>query len=402
MNIVHVEDFIHPDAGYQVNLLSRLQVREGHQVTIVAAEMDQVPRHLTSFFGADNIPARDERFFRETGARIVRVPTFAYYSGRAFFSFRLFGVVRRLKPDAVFAHGLDSLTAMLFTWLSPFLSYPIVLDCHSLEMGSVHRFKDRFRTFYRRFVAPVVIRRNIPVIRVVDSDYVEKSLGIPLSRTDLLSFGTDTDLFRPDPAARAAFRLKHQIADDAKVVLYAGKLDENKGGQFLADALREKLVLRSGAEAVFLIVGNTEGPYGAKVEASFAQSQNRIIRLPTQRYFDLAGIYQSVDMAVFPKQCSMSFFEAQSCGLPILFEENEINCERASHGNARTFRAADTSGFRAGLVAMLELSAPKFQQMSDCARLHIVKNFDFVPIARQYSEVLAGAARRFQQSRQRP
>jgi glycosyltransferase involved in cell wall biosynthesis len=153
---------------------------------------------------------------------------------------------------------------------------------------------------------------------------------------------------------------------------------------------------------VFLIVGNAEGPYGAKVEATLAQSQNRILRLPTQRYFDLAGIYQSVDMAIFPKQCSMSFFEAQSCGLPILFEENEINCERASHGNARTFRAADTADFRAGLAAMLDLPAAEFRQMSDRARRHIVENFDFVPIARQYSEVLAGAARRFQQARRRP
>jgi glycosyltransferase involved in cell wall biosynthesis len=397
MNIIHVEDFIHPDAGYQVNLLSRLQVKDGHQVTIVAAEMRQVPRNLTNFFGIDDIPARDERFFRETGARIIRVPTWAYYSGRAFFSLRLFGIVRRLKPDAVFAHGLDSLTAMLFTWLSPFLPYPIVLDCHSLEMASRHRFKDRFRTFYRRFVAPVVIRRNIPVIRVVDSDYVEKALGIPLSRTDLLSFGTDTDLFRPDPAVKAAFRRQHQVADDAKVVLYAGKLDEQKGGQFLADSLRAKFTPSSGAEVVFLIVGNTEGSYGAMVEAMFAQSQNRIIRLPTQRYFDLAGIYQSVDMAVFPKQCSMSFFEAQSCGLPILFEENEINSERARFGNARTFLPGDTDGFRARLLEMLDLPEAQFRRMSESARRYIVENFDFVPIARQYTEVLMRAVRQARQ-----
>ena len=43
MHFVHVEDFFHPDAGYQVNLLSRLQVLQGHRVTIVTAELERMP-----------------------------------------------------------------------------------------------------------------------------------------------------------------------------------------------------------------------------------------------------------------------------------------------------------------------------------------------------------------------
>ena len=55
MKIVHVEDFIHPEAGYQVNLLSRLQQLDGHQVTIVTAELEKIPSFLTSFFGKEDI-----------------------------------------------------------------------------------------------------------------------------------------------------------------------------------------------------------------------------------------------------------------------------------------------------------------------------------------------------------
>ena len=40
MKIVHVEDFIHPNAGYQINMLGRLQAQQGHQVDIVAGDDD--------------------------------------------------------------------------------------------------------------------------------------------------------------------------------------------------------------------------------------------------------------------------------------------------------------------------------------------------------------------------
>ena len=49
MRFVHVEDFFHPDAGYQLNLLARLQVKEGHEVFIIASEMSKVPDYLKSF-----------------------------------------------------------------------------------------------------------------------------------------------------------------------------------------------------------------------------------------------------------------------------------------------------------------------------------------------------------------
>jgi hypothetical protein len=50
MRFVHVEDFVHPNAGYQINLLTRLQVQQGHEVIIVAGELDKMPVFLTSFF----------------------------------------------------------------------------------------------------------------------------------------------------------------------------------------------------------------------------------------------------------------------------------------------------------------------------------------------------------------
>lgn len=391
MKIVHVEDFFHPDAGYQVNLLSRLQVVQGHEVAVVTAELDKVPSFLTAFFGKERIAEKDAAFENETGVRIVRVPLLGFYSGRAIFPPSVFGRVSALKPDVVFVHGEDTLSGILFIWLSRWLKYPIVLDCHMLEMASLNRFRKLFRAFYVRFVTPFILRQKIPLIRVVDSDYVQKCLGIPLSHTDLLSFGTDTDHFRPNSSMRSIVRSRLGLSDDAFLVLYAGKLDETKGGRFLAEAFEQSLASASGRPLEFLVIGNADGEYGKDVERILSRSANKIVRLPTQPYFDLAQYYQASDVAVFPRQCSMSFFEAQSCGLPILFESNEINDQRASRDNAFTFVAADAGDFREKMRWIASLPEARVAQIRANARNFVISEYNYVPIAQQFTDVLQRA-----------
>jgi glycosyltransferase involved in cell wall biosynthesis len=392
MKIVHLEDFIHPDAGYQVNLLSRLQVRQGHSVQIVTAELDKIPEDLTAFFGRDDISGRDARFLRETGVRIHRLPLLGFYSGRAIFRpIQLIRKILSLKPDVLFVHGEDTLTGIIFIAIARWLPFPIVLDCHMLEMASINKYKDQFRSLYRRFITPIILKRNIPLIRVVDSDFVEKCLGIPLKRTDFLSLGTDTDHFRPNPDDREIIRQELGLSPKSFAVLYAGKLDETKGGKLLSSTLKERLATSSGVEIEFLVVGNAVGDYGKLVEADFLGSDNKIIRLPTQRYFDLARIYQAVDLAVYPRQCSMSFFEAQSCGVPVLFEENEINNIRGKHGSALTFTPGSIVDFRDKIVAMASMSTAERAKMSENARNYVVQTYDFVPIAQGYTDVLQRA-----------
>lgn len=398
MKIVHVEDFFHPDAGYQVNLLSRLQQAEGHDITVVTAELDKIPSFITAFFGKDNIPQKDLAFTEETGVKIIRVPLLTFYSGRSIFHPRLFKVVSERNPDVVFVHGEDTLTGILFILFSKWRKYPIVLDCHMLEMASLNRFREYFRAFYRRFITPIILRENIPLIRVVDSDYVEKCLGIPLSHTDLLSFGTDTAYFTPNAEVGNTIRVKYGIDKHTFLVLYAGKLDETKGGGFLAEAIQQKFSSDSNRSIEFMIIGNSDGDYGQAVEQKFQTSENKILRLPTQRYFDLAQFYQAADLVVFSRQCSMSFFEAQSCGVPVLFEANEINTQRTESGNAFTFIPEDIKDFRSKIIWLSSISNNQFNEIRKNARDYTLQNYDYIPIAKKFTSVLIRAFESWQKS----
>ncbi|WP_241317358.1 glycosyltransferase family 4 protein [Chryseobacterium arthrosphaerae] len=388
MRFVHVEDFVHPNAGYQINLLTRLQVQQGHEVIIVAGELDKIPVFLTSFFGKDNIEEKDRKFEEETGVKIIRHPLYTYYSGRAIYKPGLHKLIKSLNPDVLFIHNEDTVMGMKLLWDYKKMNVPYVLDCHMLEMASENRFRDFFRLFYRKFVTPVILKNNIPLIRVVDTDFVQKHYNIPLSKTKLLSFGTDTDFYKPDSKIKEAFRKELGIDNTDFVVIYAGKMDPAKGGEFLAESLKEKIKLE-GKNLKFIIIGNPpKDEYGEKVEKLFSQSENNIIRFPTQTYFDLAKFYQIADIAIFPKQCSMSYFEVQSCELPVVLEENEINNLRVSDKKGLLFPQSSISEFRSSIEQFGNMPKEEFEIYKRNARKNIVDNYNFVPIAQQFTDIM--------------
>lgn len=396
MKIVHVEDFFHPDAGYQVNVLSRLQSEQGNEVIIVTSELEKMPDFLTSFFGKINIHERDDFFYKKTGVRVIRVPIHFYYSGRSIYKSSVFKVIDTLSPDIVFVHGEDTLIGIQFIWRSFKNKYPLFLDCHMLEMASENRFRSLFRFFYRNFVTPFVLKNKIPLARVVDSDFVEKHYSIPLAKTHYLPLGTDVNYFKPDDVNKRNLRSSLNINDEDFVVLYAGKLDKYKGGLFFSETLKNKVELNN-RNIVFLVIGNVDKEIGDQVEKNFSSSANTILRFPTQPYLSLVDYYQVADIAVYPKQCSMSFFEAQACGLPVVFEDNEINYKRSLSGSCVTFEEECKYDFIDKIVFLGNMDKREFESMRVTARQYIVENFNFVPVAEEFTKLMKEECVRFSQ-----
>jgi len=397
MKIIHLEDFFHPDAGYQINILPKFMAEAGHDVSIVTSEMHKIPNTLTSFFGKENIEERDAIFRANTGVDVIRLPIKRYISGRAFFSNELEKVMEQIAPEILFVHGNDTLTGVKYAFKLGRLPFPIVFDSHMLQMASKNPFNKLFKLFYRNFITPRIIRHQIPVIRTQDDDYVQKYLGIPLRLCPWISVGSDTLLFHPDKEARESFREKHNLGPQDFVIIYAGKLDESKGGLVLAETLKEKI--RSSKNIVFIVVGNTIGEYGKKVEESFLESENRILRFPTQKYVDLAKFYQAADLCVFPKECSLSFYDAQACGLPVIAEDNNINIDRLSHNNGFVYKTDDISDFKSKIIQIADMTQDEYDAISSNAYNFVKENYDYEYIAEAYTEILNDEYKRFHERR---
>lgn len=386
MKIVQIEDFFHPDAGYQINILSKFMSKKGHDVTIITSRIDNVPDGLTSFFGRDKLDEKDLNYSNEYGVKIIRVPTIRFVSGRAVFKNDIFEVVNNLDPDILYLHGNDTLIAMQYLLKLKKLKYPILLDSHMLEMASVNKFNKIYRFVYRKILTPRIIKNNIPVIRTQNDPYVEKHLGIPLSRAPWISVGSDTVLFHPDVNKRDKFRQRHGITEDDFVVIYTGKLDESKGADLLADAFIEKF--QTNRNVVLVVVGNSSGQYGKGIEEVFERSSNRIIRFPTQKYIDLPNYYQAADIAIFPKQSSLSFYDAQACGLPVVSEYNNVNVDRLSYKNGFNFTKGSIQDIRRIIMMCAEMPAVEFEHLKKNSIEFIKMNYDYSKITDQYLHII--------------
>ncbi len=393
MKILHVEDFFHPDAGYQINILPRYLQSFGHENVIVTSLMDRIPAYLTDFFGRDNLPERDREYTKQTGVRLIRLPIRGYVSGRSIFTRQLYRTILDEKPDVLYLHGNDTLSAMAMLLRVKQMHCAVILDSHMLAMASVNRFGSLFHFVYRHTFTRLIMKYQLQVIRTQDDNYVEQYLGIPLQQAPWISYGSDTMLFHPNSEKRSRFREENHVEQDAFVVVYCGKLDESKGGVLLAEALKEPFDTEK--KVVFVVVGNTSGDYGERVETLFAASKNRILRFPTQPYNRLPDYFQAADLAVFPKQCSLSFYDAQACSLPVLCENNSVSAERCRHHNGFLFQQNSVSDFREKLTVVFNMDSNVFREYSDNALRYITEQFDYEQKAREYEAVIMQTLQRY-------
>lgn len=386
MKIVQLEDFFHPDAGYKINILSKYFARMGHETVIITAELDKIPDFLVSFFGRDNIAARDREYSERYGVQIIRRPIWAYVSGRALFKDDLAELVNSLHPDVLYVHGNDTAAGMWILRHLKAFDCPIVMDNHMVEMASQNPLRKLYRAYYRSFITPIIIKNRIPVIRAMNDDYVERCLGVPLSLAPWISYGSDMLLFHPDKAAGAKFREANGISRDAFVVLFAGKFDESKGGMLLAELTCREI--KTDREIVYLMIGNATGEYGAAVEKRFKDSRYRIIRLPTQKYCDLAGFYQAADVGLIAKQASLNFFDMEACGVPVLSEDNNLNRDRTPCGNGWLFRPDDADDFAARLEHIVNMDSAELEKASENAYNYVKEKYDYYKKALEYMDII--------------
>lgn len=394
MRIVNIEDFFIPDAGYQINIMPKYLSLFGHEVYIVTSKLDGINKSATKFFGTENIEEKDAAFTEKTGVKIVRVKPLIKktISSRIIQGSELFHTIEFLKPDVLYVHGNDTFTGIRYL-LKKNLPYALVTDSHMLSMATKNKFHRLFAAGYRKFVTPHILKNSIPVIRTQDDPYVEKNFAIPLKQAPWISYGSDTLLFHPDENVKRCFRKENGISDDDFVVVYTGKLDESKGGKLLAETFLKRF--NTKRNIVLIAVGSTTGEYGKEVEELFAGSENRIIRFPTQKYCDLPLFYQAADLSVFAKQCSLSFYDAQACGLPVLSEDNNINVDRCSHNNGWNFKSGDVADFREKIEFAAEMPIDKYADISENAYRFIIDNYNYEDKAREYEKIIIDTYNRF-------
>lgn len=384
MKILHIDETFHPAYGYQANPLAKFQQKQGNEVYIATPTKNYL-YPVYKDFGDDGsgLEEQDKQYMDTTGVKIIRVPAKGYIMGRLNYGKEIFDVVDQVNPDVLFVHCVETLTAMRFLWKRP--NYPMMFDSHMLSMASHNKLAKAYEVVYRNVFTRIIKKNDFYVIRTQDDDYVNSHLGIPERLTPFISFGTDTILFSPNEEIRKKFRQEQDIGQDDFVVVYTGKLIENKGGKLLAETFRKKF----DVPVTLVCVGKPlDDDYGQEVQKILNESENRIIMFPTQNYLNLAQFYQAADLSIFPKQCSMSFYDAQACGLPVVSEANNVNCDRCSHQNGDNFEAGNVDDLRAKITRFATMEKEEREQYRKNSRAFVEAGYDYADIAKQYTEYL--------------
>ena len=389
MKIVHIEDFFYPMAGYQINILPKYLQKIGHENIIISSEYDKTPKSLREFFDETDIDNKDNLYSKEANVKIIRMPIRRFISGRALWKFKkLVKIIEDINPDIVYVHGNDTLIGMQLIAYYRNKKRKIITDSHMLEMASKNKFNKLFRLLYKSFITPIINKNNINVIRVQDTDFIFTNYGISRRLSPFISFGTDVDLFNKSNTFQNDILRKKLGIRNELVYLYTGKINEEKGSKLLFESFQKKF---NNKEVTLLVVGKIpSNEYGKNLLNIINNSENQIIVVGTQEYTNLYMYYNLATFAIFPKQCSLSFYDLQSLGIPIIFEENEINNMREKGINL-LFEPNSKESLRKIIIETIKLDSRKYLEKSKNAEQWIKSEYDYNNLVRIYEDILKRA-----------
>lgn len=390
MKILHLDDIFYPEAGYLVNIISKYEVLEGHEVIVLTSTVENWAPQRRVFWGDNDIEERDALFEKRTGAKIIRYYAKWEISDRLYFDRGYYSLINEINPDIIFIHNESGFNTFHFLIRYHINRFPIILDTHMVDFAAGKKLRHLFYYFYRHTFARIIINNKIIVIRTQEDDYVKKRLGIPLELAPFISFGSDLTIFHPDKLVKKKMRNKLGIPEDSFVVIVTGKLTEGKGGMLLAETFYKRFT--EDKIVTLITVGTaTDDEYGRRVSGRLEKSENMVVRIPTQKYYDLAQYYQCSDLAVFAKQCSLSFYDAQACGLPVVLEDNSVNLTRVTNNNGKVFKSGDVKDFRDKIKEFIELDNAEMSIYADNAVQLIKNSYNYENISRKYTALMEKA-----------
>lgn len=163
------------------------------------------------------------------------------------------------------------------------------------------------------------------------SDFVGKSICSPFNpigpidtrKIKILYNCIDTNMFRFSQVKRNKVRNNYGINDNSFVVIFAGRLSEEKGIDILLDALK-----RIEDDYTLLIVGsylndtNYIDDYQRMIQKKADDLKQKVIWTGFIKQSDIPDYYCAADVAVLPSMwdepAGLTMIEALACGTPVI------------------------------------------------------------------------------------
>lgn len=191
-------------------------------------------------------------------------------------------------------------------------------------------------------------------------------IGLPEEKVRTLRAGVDAAAFSPTPtAADAGLRERLGIPPAAKVVLYVGRVSDEKNVSFLADVWRAFRTRRRANGAVLVAVGSGQLD-------EFRARAGRDVFTPGPRYGEeLSALYRTADLfwtASTTETLGQVILEAQASGVPVVASDQGACRENVADGETGVVLPADRPEQWAEAVEKLLDNPSRLREMAAAAR----------------------------------
>lgn len=253
--------------------------------------------------------------------------------------------LRRQKVDVLHFHGLAEGAALLDRVAgSKLLSY----DYFVFRRGKSTPLFLWYRNALRKFSCLLPVSEYC---RQGSQAYWDFN-GVPVR---VLHNGVNLEQFCPNPAAGLA--RKHALGiKDEKVILYVGRVCEQKGTDVLVDAY---LQAKQRYPRVRLVVAGPAAEFGRATGSELTRrvSEGGGLYLGAVEERELASIYNLADIFVMPTRAiemfGMAAVEAQACGKPVVASRHGGLPEVISEQSGLFFPTGDAAALAAQLSRLL-------------------------------------------------
>ena len=336
MKIVHVTQYFMPELGYQETFLAKRQIELGHEVTVVTADRYYPYPNYESQFEpllGQRIVGAGRRM--EEGIDTWRLPCKEWRNHP--WCNTLTDAINQLDPDVVHLHSLAHFMALpVVRMKNRGARFRLIADEHGTAQVNNRSLPFRlYRGFFRGFLSRSLSRAAHGVVGVTtdSSELANRVWGVPTEKIGMIPLGSDHRVFRHTEKGRKAVRRRLGLADDARVILFSGKIIANKKVMSLIEAL--PVVLARVPKAVLVLVGHPDTAYLAamKSRAQELGVADRVLVCGAVKAVELPAWFSAADLACWPWEVTISMVDAASCGLPFLAPRNEGVEYQLSAGN---------------------------------------------------------------------
>jgi len=320
MKIVHccLSNFFIDGYSYQENELVRQNVKDGHDVTVIASTETFGPDRKLSYL-------QPSSYIGSEGARVIRLPYRKLFPAKVMRKLRahpdVFDILSEAKPDIILFHGtcgweLNSVAR----FKRSFPATRLYVDSHEDFNNSARNMLSKWGLHYLYYRQ--ILRRNlrsiekILCVNVDAMEFVGNFYGVPRSMLEFYPLGgellSDDEYERRRSATRAALG----VAGGDLLFIQTGKIDRSKK---LVEALNA-FTKQPAADTRFLIAGHLGEDVLNEVEAIIAVDP-RVRFLGWKAAEELRDLLCAADVYVQPGTQSATMQMSLCCHCAVIIDD---------------------------------------------------------------------------------